>query len=80
MKTKRTLIVVILIDLLAFIAAVYCFWLMTVPLSYDLVYVVLGGFIVSVGVFLVALISSIIIAARLRRSRRARPDSEVTSP
>ena len=78
MKTKRSLIVVALIGLLALIAASYCFWLMTVPLSYDLVYVVLGGFIVSVGVFFVALISSVIIASRLRRSRRAPPGSEVT--
>ena len=36
-----------LIGVLALISATYCFWLMTIPLSYDLVYVVVIGFIVS---------------------------------
>ena len=58
---------VALIGALALVSAAYCFWLMTVPLSYDLVYVVVSGFILSVAVFFVALI---IIAVRLRRSRR----------
>jgi hypothetical protein len=61
------LIVVALIGALALVSAGYCFWLMTVPLSYDLVYVVVSGFILSLAVFFVALI---IIAVRLRRSRR----------
>ena len=38
-----------LVGVLAFISAAYCFWLMTVPLSYNLVYVVVIGFIVSLG-------------------------------
>jgi Na+-driven multidrug efflux pump len=67
-----------LVGLLALIVAAYCFWLMTVPLSYDLVYIVVGGFVVSVGVFFAALISSVIIAIRLRRSRHAQPGSEIT--
>jgi Na+-driven multidrug efflux pump len=67
-----------LVGLIALIVATYCFWLMTVPLSYDLVYIVVGGFVVSVGVFFAALISSVIIAIRLRRSRHAQPGSEIS--
>ncbi len=73
MKTKRSLMVIALIGVLAFISAAYCFWLMTVPLSYDLVYVVVIGFIVSLGVFVIALISSFIMVIRLRRTPRPRP-------
>ena len=51
MKTKLALKVVGLIGLLALISAGYCFWLMTVPLSYDWVPVVLIGFVLSTGVF-----------------------------
>jgi hypothetical protein len=46
MKTKLALTVVGLIGVLALISAGYCFWLMTVPLSYDWVPVVLIGFVV----------------------------------
>jgi hypothetical protein len=46
MKTKRSLMVVGIIGAIALISAGYCFWLMTVPLSYDLVYVVVAGFLV----------------------------------
>ena len=67
-----------LIGVLAFISAAYCFWLMTVPLSYDLVYVVVIGFIVSLGVFVIALISSFIFVIRLRRSRRAPRSPQIT--
>ena len=35
MKTKRPLMVIGLIGVLALISATYCFWLMTIPLSYD---------------------------------------------
>jgi hypothetical protein len=73
MKTKRSLMVIGLIGVLALISAGYCFWLMTVPLSYDLVYVVVIGFIVSLGVFVIALITSFIFVIRLRGSRRAPP-------
>ena len=68
-KTKLALKVVGLVGLLALISAGYCFWLMTVPLSYDLVYVVVIGFIVSVGLFVISLIISIILGLRLRRAR-----------
>ena len=67
-----------LIGVLALISAAYCFWLMTVPLSYDLVYVVVIGFIVSVGVFVVALISSFIFFVRSRGSRRAPRSPQIT--
>ena len=68
-----------LIGVLALISAAYRFWLMTVPLSYDLVYVVVIGFIVSLGVFVIALISSFIFVIRLRGSRRA-PRSPQSTP
>ena len=71
MKTKLALKVVGLIGVLALISAGYCFWLMTVPLSYDWVPVVLIGFVVSISVFVISLISSIIILVRLRRSPHA---------
>ena len=63
---------------LALISATYCFWLMTVPLSYDLVYVVVIGFIVSLGVFVITLISSFIFPIRLHRSRRRPPSLQIT--
>ena len=71
MKTKLALKVVGLIGVLALISAGYCFWLMTVPLSYDWVPVVLIGFVVSIGVFVISLISSIIFLVRLRRASHA---------
>ncbi|HEY2710909.1 MAG TPA: hypothetical protein VGI60_00200 [Chthoniobacterales bacterium] len=75
MNTRRTLKVVGWISVLAFTSAACCFWLMTVPLSYDLVYVVLAVFIGSLIVFVIALITLFILAIRLRRSRRAPPGS-----
>ena len=77
MKTKRSLIVITLICALALVSAVYCFWLMTVPLSYDLVVPVVIGFVLSLLVFVSALITSIIIAFRLRRSHAA-PSAQIT--
>ena len=71
MKTKLTLKVVGLIGVLALISAGYCFWLMTVPLSYDWVPVVVIGFVVSIGVFVISLISSVIVFIRLRRASHA---------
>ena len=71
MKTKLALKVVGLMGVLSLISVCYCFWLMTVPLSYDWVPVVLIGFVVSIGVFVISLISSIIFLVRLRQSRRA---------
>jgi membrane protein implicated in regulation of membrane protease activity len=78
MNTTLTLTVTGLIGALALISAAYCFWLMTVPLSYDRVYVVVIGFAVPVCVFLIALISSLICVMRLRRSRRAPRSSQIT--
>ena len=70
MKTKLALKVVGVIGVLALVSAGYCFWLMTVPLSYDWVYAVVIGFVVSIGVFVVSLITSFIALIRLRRSPR----------
>ena len=71
MKTKLALKVVGLIGVLALISAGYCFWLMTVPLSYHWVPVVLIGFVMSIGVFVISLITAFILLTRLRRSPRA---------
>lgn len=70
MKTKLALKAVGLIGVLALISAGYCFWLMTVPLSYDWAPVVLIGFVVAIGVFIISLITSFVFFVRLRRSRR----------
>ena len=69
MNTKLAFKLVGTVGVLALISTIYCFWLMTVPLSYDLVYIVVIGFIVSLGVFVVALLASFIFVIRLRRSR-----------
>jgi len=71
MKTKPVLKIAVLIGVLALVSAGYCFWLMTVPLSYHWVPVVLIGFVVSIGVLVISLITSFIILIRLRRSPRA---------
>ena len=71
MKTKLVLKVAALIGVLALISAGYCFWLMTVPLSFDWVYAVVIGFVVSIGVFVISLIASFMVLIRLRRSPRA---------
>ena len=77
MKTKLSLIVTSLICVLALVSAVYCFWLMTVPLSYNLVVPVLIGFVLSLLLFVIALIISIIAAIRLRKSHAA-PSARIT--
>ena len=71
MRTKLALKVVGLIGVLALISAGYCFWLTTVPLSYDWVPFVLIGFVLAIGVFVISLIMSFIVLIRLRRSPRA---------
>ena len=71
MRTKLVLTIAGLIGVLALISTGYCFWLMTVPLSYHWVPIVLIGFVVSIGVFVISLISSIIFLVRLRRSPHA---------
>lgn len=70
MKTKLVLKAAGAIGVLALISAGYCFWLMTVPLSYKWVPVVLIGLVVAMGVFVVSLITSFIALIRLRRSPR----------
>ena len=77
MKTKLVLKIAILIGVLALISAGYCFWLMTVPLSYDWVPFVLIGFVVAIGVFVTALITSFVVLVRLRRSPRAPNVSQI---
>jgi len=71
MKTKLVLKIAGLIGVLALISTGYCFWLMTVPLSYHWVPVVLIGFVVSIGVFVISLMTLFILLTRLRRSPRA---------
>jgi uncharacterized membrane protein (DUF485 family) len=77
MKTKLVLKVAGLIAVLALISAGYCFWLMTVPLSYDWVPVVLIGFVLAIGVFVISLITSFIVLMRSRRSARAPNASQI---
>lgn len=79
MNSKLALKVVALISVLALILAGYCFWLMTVPLSYDWVPVVLIGFVVAIGVFVISLITSLIVVLRLRRSSRAANTPQIRS-
>jgi hypothetical protein len=67
MKTKLVLIIAVLIGALALISAGYCFWLMTVPLSYDWVPVVLIGFVMATGVFVTSLITSFVALIRMRK-------------
>jgi membrane protein implicated in regulation of membrane protease activity len=71
MKPKLALKVVGVIGVLALISTGYCFWLMTAPLSYHWVPVVLIGFVVSIGVFIISLITAFILLTRLRRSPHA---------
>jgi hypothetical protein len=77
MNLKLALKVIVLIGVLALISAGYCFWLMTVPLSYDWVPVVLIGFVVAIGVFVTALITLFVVLVRLRRSPRAPNVSQI---
>ena len=62
MKANLVLKIAGLIGVLALISAGYCFWLMTVPLSYDWVPVVLIGFVVAIGVFVIALVTLLIFS------------------
>jgi hypothetical protein len=67
-----------LIGVLALLSPAYCFWLMTVPLSYHWVPVVLIGFVLGIGVFVISLVTSFIIFIRLRRSPRAPNTRQIT--
>jgi hypothetical protein len=79
MKTKVVLTVAILIGVIALISAGYCFWLMDNPLSYRWVPVVVTGFLLSIFVFIIALITSLIACIRLRRSPHAPTAPEIRS-
>ena len=80
MKTKLIVMIAGLIGVLALISAGYCFWLMSVPLSYHWVPFVLIGFVVAIGVFIISLITSFIVLIRLRRSGRALHAFEIKPP
>ena len=71
MKTKLVLTVAVSIGALALISGGYCFWLMTVPLSYKWVPVVVTGFLLAIFIFILSLITSIVAFIRLRQSPRA---------
>jgi len=60
MKSRLGLKIFALIGVIALGSAGYSFWLMTVPLSYNWVPVVLVGFVVALGVFVISLITSFI--------------------
>jgi membrane protein implicated in regulation of membrane protease activity len=77
MTTKLLLKVAGLLGVLALISTGYCFWLMTVPLSYHWVPVALIGFVMSMGVFVISLIASFILLTRLHRSPRAPNASQI---
>ena len=78
-KSKRRLIVVSLIGGFAFITGSYCFWLMTVPLSYDWVYIVVSGFLLSLLVFVVALVAAFVLAIRSRRTHDSPAGPEISN-
>lgn len=77
MKIKLALTIAVVIDVLALIAAGYCFWLMNVPLSYRWVPIVVTGFLLAMFVFIISLITSIILLLRLRRSPPAANTSQI---
>ena len=79
MKTKLVLKIAGLIGVLALISAGYCFWLMTIPLSYDWAPVVITGFLLAIFVFIISLITFFIALVRLRRSPRP-PNVPQTKP
>ena len=78
MRTKLLLKIAALIGVLALMSAGYCFWLMTVPLSYHWVPIVLIGFVVAIGVFVISLTVLFIVLIRLRRRPRAPNASQIT--
>jgi hypothetical protein len=73
MKYMIGLLAVGLLGVSALIAAGYCLWLTTTSLSYRRVDIVENEFLLSLGVFAIALVSSVVIIVRWRRSRLASP-------
>jgi hypothetical protein len=68
MKYMIGLLAVGLLGVSALIAAGYCLWLTTTSLSYRRVDIVENEFCLSLGFFVLALISSVVIIVRWRRS------------
>jgi hypothetical protein len=71
MKYFVGLLIVGLLGVFALIAAGYCLWLTTTSLSYRRVDIVENELLLSLGVFAIALVGSVVIIVRWRRSRRA---------
>jgi membrane protein implicated in regulation of membrane protease activity len=72
------LLAVGLLGVVALIMAGYCLWLTTTSFSYARVNTVENELLLSLGVFLLALASSVVIIMRWVRSRQARPSSKTT--
>ena len=79
MKYLVGLLFVGLLGVVSLISAGYCVWLTTTSLSYRRVEVVENELLLSLGVFLIALASSLVIIVRWRRSRRTESSSKITS-
>jgi membrane protein implicated in regulation of membrane protease activity len=79
MKYIVGLLAVGLLGVFALLSAGYCLWLTTTSLSYARLDVVVTELCVWLGVFLIALVSSLVIIVRWRRSRRAESSSKITS-
>ena len=80
MKYLVGLLAVGLLGVVALISAGYCLWLTTTSLSYARVNTVENELLLSLGVFLIALVSSLVIIVRWRRSRLKKSSSKITSP
>jgi hypothetical protein len=78
MKYIVGLLAVGLLGVFALLSAGYCLWLTTTSLSYARLDVVVTELCVWLGVFLIALVSSLVIIVRWRRSRRAESSSKIT--
>ena len=78
MKYLVWLLVVGLLAVVALIMAFYCLWLTTTSLSYARVNTVENELLLSLGVFLLALASSVVIIMRWVRSKQSRPSSKTT--
>jgi hypothetical protein len=73
MKYIVGLLIVGLLGIFALFSAGYCLWLTTTSLSYRRVDIVENELCISLGVFVIALVSSVVIIVRWRRSRFASP-------
>ena len=73
MKYIVGLLIMGLLGIFALLSAGYCLWLTTTSLSYRRVDIVENELCLSLGVFVIALVSSVVIIVRWRQSRRASP-------